>query len=91
MDVFQCSEAEVHELDCAVDVLLDHDLSEVELRHSLANSDNGKQRSRCDVGVAHFVFAFSLELSFLNVSSDDVVVQIGRNRWQKSLSNTECV
>lgn len=86
MDIFQCSEAEVHELDCAVNVLLVYNISEVELRHSLANSDNGKQRSRCDVGVAHFVFAFFLELSFLNVSSDDVVVQIGRNRWLEALS-----
>jgi len=86
MDVFQCSEAEVHEFDCAVNVLLVHNVSEVELCHSLANSDNGKQRSWCDVGVAHFFFAFSLELSFLNVSSDDVVVQLCWNRWIESLS-----
>lgn len=86
MDVLQCSEAEVHELDCLVNVLLDHYVSEVELCHSLANSDDGKQRSWCDVGVAHFLFAFFLELSFLNVSSYDVVVQVCRNRWIESLS-----
>ena len=86
MDAFQRSEAEVHELDCAVNVLLVYIVSEVELRQSLANSDDGKQSSGCDVGVAHLGSAFSLELSFLNVSSDDVVVQLCRNRWCESLS-----
>lgn len=86
LDILQGVEAEVDQLDGLVHIALLNEVSEVELGHSLRDTDDGQESSWSDVGVAQIIVAVSLELSLLNVSGDDVVVKLCWNRGTESLS-----
>jgi len=75
-DALQGFKGEVHEPDRDVNVWLGHNGSELELGHCLGYSDDGQECTWCDVHVADFVLAFSLELSLFDVSCHDVLVQL---------------
>lgn len=57
----------------------------MELGHGLRDSDDGQKGSWSDVGVAQVFIAVSLELSLLNVSGNDVVVEISWDSWIEGL------
>jgi hypothetical protein len=67
-------ETEINQFDGMVDMRLLNGISEVELSHSLRNTDDGQQSSWSNVCVAQIFISVSLELSFLYISSNDVVV-----------------
>ena len=57
----------------------------MEFGHGLRDSDEGQQGSRGHVSVTQLFFALSLELSFFDVSCNDVVVQLGWDRGGEGL------
>ena len=85
VDFLQGLEAEVHQLDCMVHVGLRHSVSEMELGHSLRNSNDCQQSPRRNVHVTDLFLAFSLELSLFDVAGHDVLVQLVWDHWLVSL------
>lgn len=64
--------------------MLDY-VSEVKSGKRLRDSDDTQEGSWGDVHVAYFVAAFSLELSFLTVLGNYVIVKLWRNDWLECL------
>lgn len=81
VDLFQGLEAVVHQLNGLVNVGLGHDISEVEFGHGLGYSYDGKQGTWGDVHVTYLFFAFSLELSLLDISCNYVLMKVVRDSW----------
>lgn len=77
--LFEGLETVVHQFDRHIYVGLSNFISEVELGHGLRDSDDSEQGTRSNVHVAYFFLAFSLELSLLDVSCHDILMQLVRN------------
>ena len=85
-DAVQASDTVVHQFESLIHIVLDNLVSEVEFGHRLGNSDDGKERSWGDVHITDKFRALSLELSFLNIFSNNIVVKISGNSWVEGLS-----
>ena len=85
MNLLQSLEAVVHQLDRVINIQLGDLVSEVEFGHRLGYSDDSEQGTRSNVHIAELFFAFALVLSLLDVSRDDVLVKVVRDRWIVSL------
>jgi len=83
--VLQGCETEIDELDGRINILLLNQVSKLELGHGLRNSDDSQQSSWGDVGVTQIFVSISLELSLLNVSGNDVVVELSWDCGVESL------
>ena len=83
--VLQGGETEIDQLDSLVNILLLNEVSELELSHSLRDSDDSQQGSWGDVGVAQVLISISLELSLLNISRNDVVMELSWDCWVECL------
>lgn len=76
VDLLECLKTVVHQFDRLVHVWLRHIVSEVEFGHRLGYSDNGEQRPGSYIHVTYLLLTFPLELSLLDVSCYDVLMEV---------------
>lgn len=76
----------IHQSDCFINICLVDFVTETEFRHGLSQSDYTKQSSCCDIQVALVLVAITLELAFLDILCNKILVKTMWDSRVKSLS-----